>query len=62
MAAASSIMMTLTHYATGTSPIIFGSGYVSLERWWAIGLAMSVVNSVVWLVVGLIWWQLIGLT
>ncbi len=62
MAAASSIMMTLTHYATGTSPIIFGSGYVGLERWWAIGFVMSVVNSVVWLVVGLAWWHLIGIT
>ncbi len=32
--AASAIMMTLTHYATGTSPIIFGSGYVTLGAWW----------------------------
>ena len=62
MAAASSIMMTLTHYATGTSPIIYGSGYVELGEWWRVGFAMSVVNSVVWLVVGLAWWHLLGLT
>ncbi|MDO5624510.1 MAG: DASS family sodium-coupled anion symporter, partial [Pseudomonadota bacterium] len=34
MAAASNIMMTLTHYATGTSPVIFGSGYTTLGEWW----------------------------
>jgi len=32
MAATSSITMTLTHYATGTSPVNFGSGYVELCR------------------------------
>ncbi|WP_339723021.1 DASS family sodium-coupled anion symporter, partial [Marinomonas primoryensis] len=37
LAGASSLMMSLTHYATGTSPIIFGSGYVSMEDWWIMG-------------------------
>ncbi len=32
MAAATSIMMTLTHYASGSSPVIYGSGYVEHER------------------------------
>jgi len=36
MTAGSAIMMTLTHYATGTSPIIFGSGYVTLGVWWRV--------------------------
>ena len=60
MAAASSIMMTLTHYATGTSPIIFGSGYTTLGEWWKAGLIMSVINLIVWIVVGLGWWKLLG--
>lgn len=60
LAAVSSIMMTLTHYATGTSPIIFGSGYTSLGQWWLAGLAMSVVNLVVWVIVGGIWWKVLG--
>jgi DASS family divalent anion:Na+ symporter len=60
LAAVSSIMMTLTHYATGTSPIVFGSGYVSLGRWWKVGFVMSVVNSVVWVVVGGLWWKILG--
>lgn len=60
LAAVSSLMMTLTHYATGTAPVIFGSGYVSLGKWWQVGLVMSVVNLVVWIAVGLVWWKVLG--
>ena len=60
MAAVSSIMMTLTHYATGTSPVIFGSGYVELGEWWKAGFVMSVVNLAVWVVVGGVWWKILG--
>lgn len=60
MAAASSIMMTLTHYATGTSPVIFNSGYVTLREWWQAGFVMSVVNLAIWAVVGGLWWKVLG--
>lgn len=60
LAGASSLMMSLTHYATGTSPIIFGSGYVSMENWWVAGFVMSIVNLAVWAVVGGIWWSMLG--
>ncbi|MGO1296763.1 MAG: anion permease, partial [Vibrio sp.] len=60
LAGASSLMMSLTHYATGTSPIIFGSGYVSMENWWVMGFIMSLVNLLVWGVVGGLWWKVLG--
>ncbi|MCP2040541.1 DASS family divalent anion:Na+ symporter [Neisseria sp. HSC-16F19] len=60
MAAASSLMMTLTHYATGTSPVIFGSGYTTLGEWWKMGFVMSVVNLLVFTVVGGLWWKVLG--
>ncbi len=60
MAAASNIMMTLTHYATGTSPVIFGSGYTTLGEWWKAGFVMSVVLIAVWVLVGAFWWKLLG--
>lgn len=60
MAAASSLMMTLTHYATGTSPVIFGSGYTTLGEWWKAGFIMSVVNLVIFVVIGGIWWKILG--
>ena len=60
MAASSNIMMTLTHYATGTSPVIFGSGYATLAEWWKTGFVMSLVLIVIWLVVGSTWWKVLG--
>ncbi|THT99372.1 DASS family sodium-coupled anion symporter [Lampropedia puyangensis] len=60
MVAASAIMMTLTHYATGTSPIIFGSGYVTMGHWWGVGLVMCVVELLVFAVVGGLWWKALG--
>ncbi|MBJ7554098.1 anion permease [Marinomonas spartinae] len=60
LAGASSLMMSLTHYATGTSPIIFGSGYVSMEDWWIMGFIMSLVNLSVWGIVGGLWWKVLG--
>ncbi len=60
MVAGSTIMMTLTHYATGTSPIIFGSGYVSLGTWWRVGFIMCVVELSIYGTVGVMWWKLLG--
>ena len=60
MAAASSLMMTLTHYATGTSPVIFGSGYTTLGEWWKAGFIMSVVDLLVFVVIGGVWWKVLG--
>ena len=60
MAAASNIMMTLTHYATGTSPVIFGSGYTTLGEWWKVGFIMSIVNIVIFALVGGGWWKMLN--
>lgn len=60
MTAGSTIMMTLTHYATGTSPVIFGSGYVSLGKWWGVGLVMCIFELIVYATIGLLWWKLLG--
>lgn len=56
----SSLMMSLTHYGTGTAPVIFGSGYVSLSEWWKAGFIMSAINLVIWLSVGGLWWKCLG--
>ncbi|MFW2177266.1 MULTISPECIES: anion permease [unclassified Moraxella] len=60
LAAASSLMMSLTHYGTGTAPVVFGSGFTTLGEWWKTGFIISVVNLVVWLAVGLVWWKILG--
>lgn len=60
LAFASSLMMSLTHYGTGTAPIIFGSGYATLNEWWAAGAVMSVVNLAILVAVGAVWWNMLG--
>jgi DASS family divalent anion:Na+ symporter len=60
MAAGSTIMMTLTHYATGTSPIIFGSGYVPMSTWWRVGFIMCAGELLIYAVLGGAWWKLLG--
>jgi len=60
MVAGSTIMMTLTHYATGTSPIIFGSGYVTLGTWWRVGFIMCAVELLIYATLGILWWKLLG--
>jgi DASS family divalent anion:Na+ symporter len=51
----------ITHYGTGSAPVYFGSGYVSQGVWWRLGFIISVINIVVWLGIGPLWWKLIGL-
>ena len=51
----------LTHYGTTTSPVIFIEGYVSLRDWWRVGFYVSALNLVIWLVIGLGWWKVLGL-
>lgn len=60
LAFSSSLMMSLTHYGTGTAPIIYGSGYTTLGEWWKTGFIMSVVNLIVWLTIGSLWWKVLG--
>jgi DASS family divalent anion:Na+ symporter len=60
LAFSSSLNMSLTHYATGTAPIIFGSGYTTLNEWFGAGAVMSVVNLLLLVAVGGAWWTMLG--
>jgi DASS family divalent anion:Na+ symporter len=57
----SNLCMSLTHYAAGPAPIYFGAGYVDQSTWWRLGFIVSVVNLVIWVGLGSIWWKVIGL-
>lgn len=56
----SNLSAGLTHYGTTPGPIFFGTGYVKQQTWWKYGLIVSVPNIIVWAVVGLLWWKLLG--
>lgn len=56
----SNLNAAMTHYGTGSAPVYFGAGYVSMGTWWRIGLLISLVNLCLWLGIGLLWWRLLG--
>lgn len=57
----SSLFASLTHYSSGPAPVLFGSGYVPVVRWWRTGGVVAVVNIALWMGVGGLWMRLIGL-
>ena len=58
----SNLFSSMTHYSNGPAPVLYGSGYVRLLDWWRLGALVSVVNLVIWLGIGGLWWTAIGLT
>ncbi|KAI3461099.1 hypothetical protein Pfo_017762 [Paulownia fortunei] len=57
----SNLMGGITHYGIGSAPVFYGAGYVPLAKWWGYGFLISIVNLVIWLGVGGVWWKFIGL-
>ncbi|KVI00213.1 dicarboxylate transporter 1, chloroplastic-like [Cynara cardunculus var. scolymus] len=57
----SNLMGGLTHYGIGSAPVFYGANYVPLAKWWGYGFIISVVNIIIWLGVGGVWWKFIGL-
>jgi divalent anion:Na+ symporter, DASS family len=50
----------LTHYATAEAPIYYGSGYMDAATWSKLGFALSLAYMFIWLVIGGLWWRLLG--
>lgn len=57
----SSLFGGLTHYGCGPAPILYGSGYVPIAKWWKVGAVVSVFNILIWIVVGGAWWKFLGM-
>lgn len=60
LAVLSSVSGPLTHFGTGSSPVYFGSGYVSVSEWWSLGFLTSIVTIAIWFFLGGIWWKFLG--
>lgn len=56
----SSLFGALTQYSCGPAAILFGAGYVRISSWWLVGFVISVVNIAIWLVIGGLWWKVLG--
>ena len=57
----SNLMGGLTHYGSGPAPIYYGSGYIEVKAWWRIGFLLSLVNIVIWMGLGSLWWKVLGI-
>jgi len=57
----SSLFGSLTHFGSGPAPILYGSNFVRIGDWWKIGFLLSLVNILIWGIVGSLWWKLLGI-
>jgi DASS family divalent anion:Na+ symporter len=51
----------LTHYGGAVGPVLFGTGYVNQIDWWRIGAVVVGVNLLVYFVIGLPYWKILGM-
>lgn len=57
----SNLFSATTHYGAGPAPVFFGSGYVPQNTWWKLGFLISLIQIGIWLIIGGIWWKVLGL-
>ncbi|WP_306590797.1 anion permease [Geothrix sp. 21YS21S-4] len=57
----SNLHASMTHYGTGPAAAMFGLGYVPIGTWWRLGFIISLVNILIWVVVGGAWWKVLHL-
>lgn len=57
----SNFSSAVTHYTTGAAPLFFSSNYVSMQKWWKIGVTIGIINSLIWLFVGGWWWHFLNI-
>jgi DASS family divalent anion:Na+ symporter len=57
----SNLNAAMTHYGTGSAPVYFNAGYVRQGEWWRYGFWISIVNLLIWMGVGSIWWKIVGI-
>jgi DASS family divalent anion:Na+ symporter len=57
----SNLFSSMTHYGTGPAPVLFGSGYVDMGTWWRLGFFISVINIIIWMGAGGLWWKILDL-
>lgn len=55
------LSQSLTHYASGPSPIYFGAGYIEQGIWWKLGFYIALINLAIWAGIGIPWWKFLGL-
>lgn len=57
----SNLDASLTHFGTTPGPIYFGANYVKQSTWWRLGLIVSFITILIWVIFGFTWWKLLKL-
>ena len=55
------LMASTTHYSNGPAPILFGSGYITQNKWWSLNFILGITYFIIWFGIGSIWWKIIGI-
>ena len=50
----------LSHYTMSSAPIFFMASNTTVQRWLYIGFLVSILNLLVWSIVGIPWWSILG--
>jgi DASS family divalent anion:Na+ symporter len=50
----------LTHYGNALGPLLMEKGYNEKKNWWSIGTLITLLHAVLYLTVGIAYWQLLG--
>ncbi|TYB14589.1 DASS family sodium-coupled anion symporter [Aggregatibacter actinomycetemcomitans] len=56
----STLSMSLTQYAGGPGPALYGSGYNSTGQWWGVSFVTSIISLIIWFGAGGLWMKLLG--
>lgn len=56
----STLSMSLTQYAGGPGPALFGSGYNTAGQWWGVSFVVSLLSLAIWFGVGGAWMKVLG--
>ena len=57
----SSLYSSLTHYGSTAGGVYFTTGFVDVRTWWSIGFIVAITNFSIWMGLGSVWWNYLGL-
>lgn len=55
------LMSGLTHYGNGSAPLFYDSGYLPFKPFWSLGFLLCSIYLVLFMVIGRMWWSMLGL-
>ena len=56
----SNLFGSITQFASGQAAVYYGSGFMTLPEMFRVGAVCGVANLLIWGLVGIVWWKIIG--